>query len=71
MEPAEKGIRDRERRFTKKGKFFQKTRFSKAKNDFFFARNSCFFFCVCVECVASVACFMVSVVSSGFSDVAL
>ena len=47
MEPAEEGIRDRERRFTKKGKFFQKTRFSKAKNDFFFARNSCFFF-VCV-----------------------
>ena len=71
MEPAEKGIRDRERRFTKKGKFFQKTRFSKAKNDFFFARNSCFFFFVCVECVASVACFMVSVVSSCFSDVAL
>ena len=71
MEPAEKGIRDRERRFTKKGNFFQKTRFSKAKNDFFFARNSCFSFFVCVECVASVACFMVSVVSSCFSDVAL
>ena len=27
-----KGIRDRERRFTEKGNFFQKTRFSNCKN---------------------------------------
>ena len=33
-----KGIRDRERRFTEKGIFFQKTRFAIAK----MAKNACF-----------------------------
>ena len=52
----------------KKAIFFRKRGLQRQKNDFF-ARNSFFF--SCVECVASVACFMVSVVSSCFSDVAL
>ena len=44
-----KGIRDRERRFTEKGIFFQKTRFAIAK----MAKNACF---ACVARVARVAC---------------
>ena len=56
----------------KKANFFRKRGFQRQKMiSFLLGIAVFFFFCVCVECVASVACFMVSVVSSCFSDVAL
>ena len=54
----------------KKANFFRKRGFQRQKMISFLLGIAVFFF-LCVECVASVACFMVSVVSSCFSDVAL